>query len=476
MIGTNIVITTNNWILNGIMAVIMLMIITVVVAYLFMTRKFNYWKKRGVYEVKPVAFFGNMTNCILGKRSPSFIFKDLYDKTKGLPHMGLYIFDKPCLLLRDREIVKDVLIRDFDYFCDRTMMCSPTDRLGRSTLPLLKEPTWKIVRGKLTRVFTSHKLKKMFDFMMECSVDLDSYLDSLGLDGKGKIVDVKDLFINLTTDIISNTAFGVKINSFRNPNNEFRIKGKKTTDFTLKRGLELIMVFFYPEITRLFNIKLFGAGCNRFFRKFFWDMVEQRTQSGKKRGDLVDILIKLKEEFADQDFNDFKFDGDDLVAQAAIFISGSLETSSTTMSFALYEIAIHPEVQNKLRKEILDAVREAGGKITYEMVTISLPYLDMVLSETMRMYPVVSVLDREVVKSYKIPNSDLVIEKGMSVYISLLGMHYDPEYFPNPEEFDPERFSPDNIHKIPSCAYMPFGEGPRKCIDEIGNYKNVISI
>lgn len=98
-----------------------------------------------------------------------------------------------------------------------------------------------------------------------------------------------------------------------------------------------------------------------------------------------------------------------------------------------------------------------------------MPYLDMVVFETLRMYPILTVFDRESIMPYKIPNSDLVIEKDTPIYISVLGLHYDPEYFPDPEKYDPERFNEENKHKIPPFAYIPFGEGPRKCIG-----KNII--
>lgn len=160
------------------------MITSVIAAYLFMTRKFNYWKKRGVFEIKPLPFLGNFASCMVMKQSPGFLFRDLYNSAKGQPYLGLFILDKPCLLIRDREIIKDVLIKDFNYFCDRSCTSKSNDRLGRSTLFLMKNPTWRIVRAKQTPAFTSGKLKKMFDLLMECIVNLDTYLDSLGLDGK----------------------------------------------------------------------------------------------------------------------------------------------------------------------------------------------------------------------------------------------------------------------------------------------------
>lgn len=85
-------------------------------------------------------------------------------------------------------------------------------------------------------------------------------------------------------------------------------------------------------------------------------------------------------------------------------------------------------------------------------------------SETLRLYPPVPTLSRECVKDYIIPETDVTIEKGTVVFVPAFGIHHDPEYFPNPEKFDPDRFNSENVHKIRPFSYLPFGDGPRKCI------------
>ncbi|KAM0734447.1 Cytochrome P450 6k1 [Formica fusca] len=80
------------------------------------------------------------------------------------------------------------------------------------------------------------------------------------------------------------------------------------------------------------------------------------------------------------------------------------------------------------------------------------------------MYPLLGYLNRMPNETYKVPDFDLVIEKGTPVYISMLGLHYDPEYFPNPNKFDPERFNEENKRNRPPCVYFLFGDGPRACI------------
>ncbi|KAB0790323.1 hypothetical protein PPYR_15336, partial [Photinus pyralis] len=150
---------------------------------------------------------------------------------------------------------------------------------------------------------------------------------------------------------------------------------------------------------------------------------------------------------------------ENLIGGAAMqFLFAGFETTGTTISFALYELAMNRSVQERLREEIRSL---CGGKnkISYEMIS-QMGYLDMVLKETLRKYPALPFLDRRSKASYKVPGSDLVIDKGVNVYISSIGLHYDENYFPNPYKFDPERFA----SKQNPWVYMPFGNGPRKCI------------
>lgn len=171
---------TAYWGLDGIITLTSLIII----AYLYMTRKFNYWKKRGVLEVSPTPFFGNFMECMFLKKSPGHFLKELYDQAKGLPYIGFYVLDKPFLLVRDRELIKNILVKDFSYFNDRYGSPDENDRLGYANIFFLKNPAWKQLRTKLTPHFTTGKLKKMFELMKECSKNLDTYLESLKLEGK----------------------------------------------------------------------------------------------------------------------------------------------------------------------------------------------------------------------------------------------------------------------------------------------------
>lgn len=120
--------------------------------------------------------------------------------------------------------------------------------------------------------------------------------------GNGKTLEVRDITARFTTDIIGSTAYGLDVNSLKDPKAEFRKYGKMMFDYNTFRGFEFLSIFFLPTIVRLARIKMFGKEPTDFLRRVFWETLNQRIKSGIKRNDLIDILIELKNN-NNQDFN-----------------------------------------------------------------------------------------------------------------------------------------------------------------------------
>lgn len=174
---------TAYWGLDGFLIFLSLM----VVVYMYVTRNFKYWLKKGVMEIQPTPFLGNFGDCLTFRISAAEFIKKLYDVSSGLKYLGFYVFDTPFLLLRDPAIIKNVLIKDFKYFTDRYVAASEDDALGTANLFILKNPHWRNLRMKLTPVFSSGKIKKMFHLMTAVTEDLDTHLEALGLHGECEI-------------------------------------------------------------------------------------------------------------------------------------------------------------------------------------------------------------------------------------------------------------------------------------------------
>lgn len=137
----------------------------------------------------------------------------------------------------------------------------------------------------------------------------------------------------------------------------------------------------------------------------------------------------------------------------------------------MYEIAKKPEILDRLRNEIRDMLVRTEGKVTYDSVMdiVQMPYLHQVIHETLRMYSILPILDRQCVnpEGYSMePFSKFRIPYGMPIYVPFFAIQRDEKNFPEPMKFDPERFAPENAENIKPFTNFPFGSGPRSCIGE----------
>lgn len=426
----------------------------VTVFYIYFTRNFNYWEKLGISHEKPVPFFGSFKEVALFRTSIGEYMRDVYNKTTG-PYLGIFAFDQPYLVLKDPDVIKAILVKDFNSFSDRAIVSNEKDDpIGTHNLFIMKNPEWKAMRTKLSPVFSSGKIKQMFSLMNDIGNDLEKYIANSVINLPS--ADTKEICIKYTTDVITTCAFGINSNCLGDENAKFRQMGKKLLDFNYSRSIQMSSYFFFPGLVKLFKFKFFEPECAEFLRHVFNESLHHREQTKIKRNDLIDILIDLKGK-------DSSMKDDKLVAQAAIFFSAGFESSSSLMAFILYEIAKNKEIQVKLRKEILTTMAKNNGDINYDCMQ-DMQYLDMVCSESLRKYPPLPFLDRRCIKDYTLPGTDIILKKGVALCVPLLGLHYDPKYFPDPQKFDPERFADVNKRSRSFGAYMPFGEGPHNCI------------
>lgn len=162
-----------------------------------------------------------------------------------------------------------------------------------------------------------------------------------------------------------------------------------------------------------------------------------------------------------------EWDYEDITAQCLVFFLAGFETVSNAMYFMAYTLALNPNVQRTLQDELEALVEKLNGRLpTYEDFQ-SLSYLDMVLTETLRLYSPVTFVDRRCNAKTTIEKSDgtkVEILPGDVVYFPISAIQMDPNYYPEPEKFIPERFSHENRDNIKPFSYLPFGAGPRNCI------------
>jgi cytochrome P450 family 6 len=147
-----------------------------------------------------------------------------------------------------------------------------------------------------------------------------------------------------------------------------------------------------------------------------------------------------------------------------VFHIAGHDSSSATITFMLNELTRNEELMKRAKEDIKMTLEKHNGNFNYESV-MDMKFIDLCVKETLRKYPILPVLNRECTKDYRIPGTEVTIQKGTALVISVLGLHRDKNLFPNPEKYNPDRFA-EEIHDYDEDAYMPFGIGPRNCLGE----------
>ncbi|EDV35648.1 uncharacterized protein Dana_GF12365 [Drosophila ananassae] len=443
--------------------------VVLALAYNFYYNKYTYWTRKGVPNEPPLPLIGNMKG-LAKKYHLRDIIQRFYEQFKGKsPIAGLFMFFKPTAMIMDLDLIKQVLIKDFHHFQDRGLFNNPEDDPLTGHLLNLQGEEWKAMRQKLTPVFTSGKIKQMSEVVVEVAhhlVDtMDKEVTHAAVDDGD--IEIKEICARYTTDVIGTCAFGLECYSLKDPQAEFRKKGRMILETPRHSMLVQLFILTNGKLAKQLRMKVLPDELTEFFLSAVKSTVEYRLKNNIKRNDFMDQLIQLRAE--DQEAAK-KGKGIDLshgltieqmAAQAFVFFVAGFETSSSTMGFCLYELALQPDIQDRVREEIQSVLN--GGEITYDALA-QMTYLEQVIAETLRKHPIISSLLRETNLDYKVPNTNVIIERGSTVLIPIHNIHHDPELYPNPELFDPSRFDPEEVKSRHPFSYLPFGDGPRNCI------------
>ncbi|XP_018375599.1 PREDICTED: cytochrome P450 9e2-like [Trachymyrmex cornetzi] len=444
--------------------VIVLLIAGTLSLYYLLFKDLNYFKKHGIPYVKPLPIVGSMKSTFLRRESiPDFI-KSVYNLFPDAKYIGLYDVKNPIIMLRDPELIKSVTLKHFDMFMDHISFVDENqDPVFGKNLAALRGERWREIRSILSPAFTSSKMKTMYKLMFDCGVDFGSYLAQLP--PEERIMEIKDVFTRFTNDVIATCAFGVKVDSMRNRKNDFYVYGTEATNFTGNLiFLKMYILRTLPWLARILKLTFVREEIANFFRELVKITIKARDENGIVRPDMLQLMMESRGKDGKTELTI-----DDMVSQAFIFFFGGFESTSTLMCFAAHEIAINQNIHKRLQNEIDQVLEDTNGQATYEAVN-SMEYLDAIINEALRMYPVVVMLDRLCLKDFELPPplpgiKPFTIKKGHGIWVPVYGLHRDPKYFEEPEKFDPERFLGERKKDNFNCgAYLPFGIGPRMCI------------
>uniref|UniRef100_A0A8C9YP11 Thromboxane-A synthase n=1 Tax=Sander lucioperca TaxID=283035 RepID=A0A8C9YP11_SANLU len=457
---------------------------------------FSVLSRCGIKHPKPIPFLGNLLMFRQGFFNP---LSDLI-KTHGRV-CGYYLGRRPVVVIADPDMLRQVMVRDFSSFPNRMTIRFATKPMTDCLL-MLRNERWKRVRSILTPSFSSAKMKEMVPLINTATNALMSNLNVSA--ESGQAFDIHRCFGCFTMDVIASVAFGTQVDSQNNPDDPFVRHAQMFFSFSFFRPIMLFFLafpFVMAPLARLIPNKRRDQ-MNQFFIHSIQRIIKQREEQPpeQRRRDFLQLMLDArtsKECVSLEDFDTAKHAGeldprnqqtqasasdpddrlhpeeppsrrpqkkmmteDEVVGQAFVFLLAGYETSSNTLAFTCYLLAIHPECQCKVQEEVDDFFTRHESP-DYTNVQ-ELKYLDMVISETLRLYPPGFRFARDIDQDCVL-NGQL-LPKGATLEIPAGFLHHDPEHWPEPESFIPERFTPEAKGNRHPFVYLPFGAGPRNCV------------
>jgi cytochrome P450 len=348
------------------------------------------------------------------------------------------------LLLNHPELVRDALVTRGDHFHKGRALQRSKRLLGEGLLT--SEGEYHRRQRRLAQpAFHRRRVESYGAVMVEYAARNSARWHD------GETLDVAHEMMRLTLSIVGKTLFNSDVEA------EADDIGRALTEM-----LELFQMLLLPYSEYLERLPL---PANRRFARgrakldaVIYRIIDERRASGADTGDLLSMLLLAQdEEGATGGMSDEQLRDEALT----IFLAGH-ETTANALAWTWYLLAQNPEAEAALHAE-LDAVLEGARLPTVEDLP-RLPYTEMVLAESMRLYPPAWVVGRLAVKDYEV--GGYVAEAGTLVLLSQYVMHRDQRFFPDPLRFDPARFTPEAKETRPQYAYFPFGGGARRCIGE----------
>merc|ERR1712215_485517 len=439
--------------------------------YYWITKNFGYYKKNGLPEAPGSFPFGSEHfRLMMTRKLPAFEgIKYITQKFPNEKIFGVYNFGQRNIVINDLELAKRVLIKDADYFTDRPAVdtegaTKESDKITGLMLFNMKGEQWKKMRTLVSPVFTSGKLRLMVPHLEKCADNLDDAFRKAA--ETGEFMEAKEIYGKFALDAIATSGFGIESNSFKEPDSIFR---KTALRMVRAEGYGSLMdipkflfQFVFPKLARALGISFLPSGTSDFFTKILRQTVEQRRKSGVRRNDIIDLLLdeldKEKEESKGKDNKD-DFDLElALISNALVFFFGGFDTTALTLGLVIYTFIDNTAIQERARQEIFDVVGDSK-KVTADHLN-DLKYLENVINEALRFYPINTSLQRICTKDYRVPDTDFTIIKGTTINIEFSAL--GEECFFRASECNPDNFEAENHPN--KFGFFGFGQGPRSCI------------
>lgn len=354
-------------------------LLTVIVVFIIykVWHVYTYWKRKKIPYISPIIPFGNTLDLLSGKLNFGQLFSRAYleFQKRGYKHGGLYYFWQPIYVPVDPEIIKNIMICDFQNFTNHGMYISDDDPLSLHIFNM-EDKRWKELRTKFISAFTTAKMREMYITMEKYSHVFQSNLAKYA--EKGDPLDIHSELAKFTTDISLACMYSLESKTMQNENSELLRHGRLFFDYQWHLLINTLVFVIPRPILQLFKFRTFPKETENYVVNLFGGLRDNRKATGDSRNDIAQTIIKLSELGKDDKNEMDPLTPDEFAAQMFVFYCAGFETSSTTQTFALYELAKDQELQRKLRDDINSILAKYNNKLTYEAIH-EMKYMDNIL-------------------------------------------------------------------------------------------------
>ncbi|XP_038141280.1 cytochrome P450 3A30-like isoform X2 [Cyprinodon tularosa] len=428
------------------------------ISFVFILVLYGYWtfgvfEKLGIKGPKPVIYWGTV-----GKYDPVYFLDDIECAKKYGEVWGSYELRTPILVVMDTEMLKTILVKEcFTFFTNLRNFCLNGDLYD--TVNVAEDDEWRRIRNHVTPSFASGRIKEMFNIMQHHSnkliLSLQSKVDN------DEVITIKDIFGPYSMDVMTSCVFSVDLDSINDPSNPFITHATKLFRFSVPLFLFQGCFPVFIPLLNFLGVSLFPKSSTTFFRAVVEKIRAERSESSRKSmTDVLQYFLNYQTNKVSKERETWGLNDHEILSQLTMLLFAGYETSATTLVFLAYTLARNPEVMKQLQQEI-DLTFPNKGLVQYDGL-MQMEYLSSVVDECLRLYPPAARIERMTKETVRIQG--ITIPKNMIVQVPVYALHRDPDLWPDPEEFKPDRFSKENKHNINPYAYLPFGMGPRNCL------------
>lgn len=420
-------------------------------------RQHDVLRKHGIPGPQPSLFIGNWAEL---RKDPVQVM-ERWIKQYGKV-FGYYVGEIPYIVITDVDLIKEIFLKRASIFCDRPQQLVNVEPF-KSCIIGLEGQEWKKVRSVLNPIFTGSKMKLMTQVMASSADVMLELLDDAA--SKAESVDMFRVARGYSMDVITKCAFAWQVDCQKNP-----------TDPILS-GVQQVFNIDHPVINNMIRFPVMRKVLEWLYPYAgYYDVTTQITESVRKvvelrrsgqsphATDMLQLMLDAQagagDETAKADHKSKLMEDRHLLSNSFIFLVAGFDTTASSLAFIIHILAKYPEQQEKIFSEIAEKFPGAT-ELTYDGVQ-QLKHLDMVICETLRLYPPVVLFVNRLCREHTMVMGHS-LPAGANVIVPTWHMHHDPDIWHEPFKFVPERFSQGDKAYDPS-VYSPFGLGPRICI------------